>query len=208
MHDAAGVCEAERGRDLAADLGGATRMQRPVTTDHLRQRGAVDVLHDDEVRAVLGPPVEDPDDVRMRQVRGGLRLAAEPLDEAGIGRELGRQLLDGDGAIEGSVTGQVHLGHAAAGEPLVDLVAVSEDSLFLLSHGPASVECRSRQVVSCAVARSSLDRQGLVHDRLRDRPRGGPARRLADAGKVLDDDGDRHMSGFARRSGEGDHPTV
>ena len=95
--------------------------------DHVAQRPAVDVLHDDERRAVLLAPVEDADDVGVVQARGGLRLAPEPLDERGVARELGGEHLERDGAVELRVAGEVHVGHAAVRDLADDLVAVRED---------------------------------------------------------------------------------
>ena len=62
-----------------------------------------------------------------RQVGGRLCLAAEPFDEVGIGGELGEEHLDGDLAVEQQVAREEHVGHAAAPDPLVDLVAVVDD---------------------------------------------------------------------------------
>ena len=61
------------------------------------------------------------------EVRGGLRLAAEPLDEVGVGGELGEQHLDRHRPVEQAVAGEEHVGHAAAPDALLDLVAVVED---------------------------------------------------------------------------------
>src|ERR1043165_5511516 len=47
-----------------------------------------------EVRRPVPTPVVDADDVRMVQRRRGLRFAAEALDEARVGGELGEQHLD------------------------------------------------------------------------------------------------------------------
>src|SRR5690606_1969452 len=111
--------------------------------------------------------------------------AAEAFDEARVGGELGHQLLDRDRAVEAAVTGQVHLGHPAACEPLMDLVAVPEDPWFLLSHGAASVESPTRRIVSWA--RSARHPERLVQDGLGDGTGGRSAGGGADAGKVLDD---------------------
>ena len=65
-----------------------------------RERPAVDVLHDDEVRALVLAPVVDGDDVGVREVGGRLGLAAEALDERPVDGQLGEEHLEGDGPIE------------------------------------------------------------------------------------------------------------
>ena len=121
------VRERERGGDVGADLGGLAGVRAGRVADDVAQRAAVDVLHDDEVRAVLLAPVVDRDDVGVVQVGRGLRLAPEPLDERRVAGELGREHLERDRAVEQLVAGQVHLGHAAPGDARDDLVAVGED---------------------------------------------------------------------------------
>ena len=131
---AVAVGEAEGGGDVGGDLGGAVGVQPALVAQHLGQRVALDVLHHDEVGAVGLAPVEHADDVRVLQVGGRLRLAAEPLDEALVGRQGREQHLDRDRAVEQLVARQVHLGHAAAPEPPVELVPAVEDDLVLLRH--------------------------------------------------------------------------
>ncbi|MEI2816488.1 MAG: hypothetical protein V9E99_08545 [Microthrixaceae bacterium] len=127
VHDAALVGVAERSGDLEGHRGGALRVERSGLANHLGQRLALHVLHDDVVRAGLGAPVVHADDVGVRQVGRSLSLAAESLDEGRVGRELGEQHLHGDGPIERAVAGQEHICHAAASDTTVDLVAPAKD---------------------------------------------------------------------------------
>ena len=71
----------------------------------------------------------------MAQVGRRLRLAAEPLDEVGVGGELGEQHLDRHLAIEQQIARDEHVGHAAATDALVDLVAVVENDGVGGGHG-------------------------------------------------------------------------
>ena len=87
-----------------------------------REGPAVDVLHDDEVGAVVLAPVEHGDDVGVGQVGGGLGLPAEPLDEGLVDGELGEEHLEGDRPIELAVDGPIDLGHPAARDQMGDLV--------------------------------------------------------------------------------------
>ena len=89
VHDAVAVREGERVGDLRGDARGFDRGKPCVLVEHLAQGSARDVLHHDEVVAAVLAPVVDRDDVRVVQARGRLRLAAEPGDERGIGREPG-----------------------------------------------------------------------------------------------------------------------
>ena len=93
VHDAAAMRERERGRDLGGDLGRLVRVDRRFGPDQVAQRSALDVLHDDEVRARLLAPVVDRNDVRVVEVRGGLRFPPEPLDERRFARVLGEERL-------------------------------------------------------------------------------------------------------------------
>ena len=80
----------------------------------------------------------------MVEVGGGLRLAAEPLDEGRVGGELGEQHLDRDRTVEQQVAGEEHVGHAAAPDAALQLVALVEDSGVGLRH----VDPAYRPVVS------------------------------------------------------------
>ena len=120
---AVAVGEGQGGGHPGADAGDLTRRQRLGILEDGREGPAVDVLHDDEVRAVVLAPVEDGDDVGVGQVGGGLGLPAEPLDEGLVDGELGEEHLEGDRPIELAVDGPVDLSHAAAGDQMGDLVA-------------------------------------------------------------------------------------
>jgi hypothetical protein len=124
------VGEAECRGDLAGDLGGLFGRELLVGREDLGERSTLHLLHDDEVGALELAPVVDVDDVRVRQAGGRLRLTAEPLDEVGVGGELGEQHLDRDLAVEQEVARGEHVGHAAASDPFVDLVTVVDDRRF------------------------------------------------------------------------------
>ena len=149
VHDAVAVRERERGRDLGGDLGGLVRVDRRLGADEVAQRSAFDVLHHDEVRAVLLAPVVDRDDVGVVEVRGGLRLAAEALDERRLARVLGEQRLQRDRPVQQLVVREVDLGHPALRELALDLVAVRKDPAGQ-RHGGENPICRSS---GCRVAR-------------------------------------------------------
>ena len=127
VDDAVAVGEAEGGGDVGRDVGGALRQERAVAAQDVGQRAPVHVLHHHEVRAALTAEVEDADDVGVVEVGRRRGLAAEPLDEVRIGGVLGEQHLDRHRTVEQPVAGEEHVGHAAAPDAAVDLVAVVED---------------------------------------------------------------------------------
>ncbi len=75
------------------------------------ERLALEVRHDEEVRAVGFADVVDAADVRMIERSDRARLALEA--QIGIAGNLGREDLDRDAAIEPRVAGLVDLAHPA-----------------------------------------------------------------------------------------------
>ncbi len=121
-------------RDIGRDRGRPRRRERGLGADDRGQRLAVHVLHDDVIRAVGFAPVKDRDDVRVRQVRGGLCLPPETLDERVVRRQLREEHLQGDRAIEQQVMGQVDLGRPATCDLAAQLVAAVVDRRRGLGH--------------------------------------------------------------------------
>ena len=117
---------------VGADLGRPVGVHGAGRAQDGGQGPAVDELHDDEVGAVVLAPVEDGDDVRVGQVGGGLGLAAEPLHEGPVDRQLGEEDLQGHGPVEQPVVGPVDLGHPPAGHQVGQLVAAGQDAWGLI----------------------------------------------------------------------------
>ena len=127
MDDAVAVCVAERRENLTR-VGDRDRDRaRAARADQLLESAPLDVLHDDEVRAVGLAPVEDRDDVRVREPRCMCRLAAEALDELVVVRVAPVQHLDGHATAQLLVFSEVHVGHAAAAELPRDAIAPCEE---------------------------------------------------------------------------------
>ena len=61
-------------------------------------------------------------DVRRAQQRGGLGLANQPIAGFGVGVDVVGEKLQRDAAPEALVFGQIHLAHAAAAEPLENVI--------------------------------------------------------------------------------------
>ncbi len=123
VHDAVAVGEGKGRRDAGADLGDLVGRQLLRVAQDGRERASVDVLHHDEVDAVVLAPVEDGDDVGVGQVGGGLGLPAEPLHKGLVDGELGKEDLEGDRPIELAVYRPIDLGHPTAGDQVGQLVA-------------------------------------------------------------------------------------
>ena len=85
--------------------------------------------------------VEDGDHVGVVQLGGGLRLALEAGQEAGVRAVLGAQHLDGHVAAELGVVGAVDGGHAALADQLDQAVAAAQD-VSDVSHARAPSSAR------------------------------------------------------------------
>ena len=62
--------------------------------------------------------VENPADVRVNELGGGLRLAPEPLRHFRVAGEMRVQHLDDDAARQLRLLGNVDIGHSTAAEPM------------------------------------------------------------------------------------------
>ena len=134
------VREGQRRGHAGANGGDLAGREALGVAQHGGERPALDVLHDDEVRPVVLPPVEHRDDVRMGEVGGGLGLPPETLDERAVDRELGEEHLERHGALELAVHRPVDLGHAAAHDQMGQLVATRIDARCLdRFHGALSL---------------------------------------------------------------------
>ena len=134
VDDAVAVGEAEGGGDVGADVGGPVGVQRALGAEDLGQAAAVDVLHDDEVGAVRLAPVVDADDVGVVEVGGRLASRRNRSTNAGSVANSGNSTFTATGPVEQLVAGEEHLGHAAAAELPVQLVAAVEDGGTRVGH--------------------------------------------------------------------------
>ncbi len=96
---------------------------------------ALDALHGVEGDVAFLPDLEDRDDVGVVQPRGGLGLAAEPLQRLAVGRHVGGQDFQGHPTAEGDLLGLVDHAHAAAAElahdPVIAELAQERDGGLL-----------------------------------------------------------------------------
>ena len=133
MRDALPVRFVERVGDLDRNLQRLVEGQRPFL-EARGQRLAVEMRHDQIVRAIDAADVVDAADVRMVQGRDGASLALEAGSQIGIASDLTWQDLDRDRPIEARVACSVDLTHSAR----ADL-----DGHFIRAEACAGCECHS-----------------------------------------------------------------
>ena len=112
MRDALPMRLVERVGDLDRNLQRLVERQRPFL-EARGQRLAVEMRHDQVVRAIDAADVVDAADVGMVQGRDGASLALEAGSQIGIASDLTRQDLDRDRPIEARVACSVDLAHPA-----------------------------------------------------------------------------------------------
>jgi hypothetical protein len=118
----------ERARDLAGEPHRLRDPELLFREEPVAQRLAADERHDIPEKPVGRARVDQPEDVGMLQVGGGLDLLKEPLGADDRG-ELRAQHLEGDLAIVPLVVGQVDRRHTAGTELALDRVAIGERRL-------------------------------------------------------------------------------
>ncbi len=123
VDDAGGVGGVERFGDLAEQVEGAVRRQRPLAVEQRPQVAAGDQAHRHDQLAVDLARVVDGDDGGVVEPGGEPRLAQEALAEAVAVGELAGDHLQRHRPLEAEVGGAVDDPHPAAGEQLFDPVA-------------------------------------------------------------------------------------
>jgi hypothetical protein len=125
VDDAVRVRLAERVGDLARDAQRLVDRKLALAVELVAQRLAGDVRHHVVQQPVGLPRVEEWQDVRVLQPRGGADLGEEPL-AAERGTEVGVEHLDGDVALVAEIVREIDRGHPARAELALNAVAVSE----------------------------------------------------------------------------------
>ena len=121
VHDALVVRGPQRARDRERDLDRLARGQR-AAPEPVAQRLALEQLHGREHRAVRLAELVDRQDVRVREGGDGLGLALEAAERLRVVREVAREHLHGDVAVQPRVAGVEHDAHAALPDRGHDLV--------------------------------------------------------------------------------------
>ncbi len=126
VHEALAVRVVDRESGVAHERGERAR----AGALELGERDAVDELHRDRALA----RVVHRRDVRVRQLRGGERLAREPLARRGAQARAVGEHLERDAPAQFAVERLVHDAHAAAAELAHDLVAFEHDRAHELAR--------------------------------------------------------------------------
>ena len=124
VNDALFVGSAQRLGHLAHDRNHARRGEPPFLLEHGAQRGAVQVLHDEEDATVFDlAPVGDVADVRVADARGSPGLLTELAQHQRVLHQIAVQQLERDLAFDVDVFGQIDRAHAAFAQLLERAVA-------------------------------------------------------------------------------------
>jgi hypothetical protein len=119
VDDARVVRRLHASRDLDRQLERLVDAERPLV-ETILERVALDVFEDEIAPAVLLLEPVDAGDVRMVELRERLRFALEPLEPAGIRRQILRQRLDRDFTIETRIRREVDDAHPTTPDLAVD----------------------------------------------------------------------------------------
>jgi hypothetical protein len=121
VHDAAAVRLVERVGDFDSNAQSLVWRQR-LARQARGQGFAFQVLHHQEVHAVLAADIVENADVGVLQARDGPGLTLKPGAEIRIRTEVGGKDFDGDGALQPRVARLVDLAHAARAQCADDLI--------------------------------------------------------------------------------------
>ena len=136
MRDPLAVGLVQRVRDLNGRLESLIERQRALP-QAVGQRLALQVLHHQEVHAVLVPHVMEGADVGMVQAGDRLGFALESLLQLRVRRDMLGEDFDGDRAVQAGVAGLVHLAHAASPEGGDDRIRTKPNAGGQGHRGPA-----------------------------------------------------------------------
>ena len=121
MHDTLAVGGGESLRDLQAPVDGLP-LGDGRTVELPAQRFSLEELRNGVGHAVVGPELEDREDVRVREGRDGFGLALEPRERIRVRRQVPGKDFDRHLAIELRVARAVDLAHSPRTEWPEDLV--------------------------------------------------------------------------------------
>ena len=121
MNDAFTVCFFEGDRDLPGQAQRVVDLQGPAR-DSLRQRLALQILHDEKFDAVLAADIVERADMRMVESGNALRLTLEAFPKHRIDSQRRRQDFDRDDTLESRVARLVDLAHPTGAERRQDFI--------------------------------------------------------------------------------------
>ena len=146
VDDALPVRLVESVGDLDAEAERLIERQRALRQP-VRERLALEILHDEILDFALASDVVQRADVRMREGGDRLRLAFEPLARLGRRGQPARQHLDGDGPVEPGVERLVDLAHSSGADQAEDPIP-AEHGIGAKGHAIGIVRGRRRRLLS------------------------------------------------------------
>jgi hypothetical protein len=117
--------------DVAHGAARFVDRQRAVVVEAFGEVVAADVRHHEVHEAFRFVDAVDVDDVRMVELCGGFGLAQEARLDLAAERELRRQDLDGDDALQTFVFGAIDNAHPATADLAVQLVVLTQRALHV-----------------------------------------------------------------------------
>ncbi len=120
---------AQRPRHFLHQLRREARRERAGALHAIAQRLAVHEAHHEEHEVTVCLDEVNRHDIGMRQARGGARLLQEAVPFVGERREVRREQLDRDRAVERHITGEQHDPHTATAKLALDRIAAGEQLL-------------------------------------------------------------------------------
>lgn len=126
MHDAGGV----RGGDGIGNLNGDGQRlaQRRPARGEGAERPAFDAFHGDEIDARIVADLVDRDDIGVVERARRLRFADQASAPGCTIKSVGRENLEGDGAIEARIESLIDRAHAARAQPGLDFIVAQPSS--------------------------------------------------------------------------------
>ncbi len=174
VHDATAVRVGERATGLYPEARHLRQRERCAPVEQSPEAAPSQVLEDQVRLAVVLPPVEHRDDVRVGERCGGTSLRPEALQEARVVGERSVEQLHGHAPDQGDVVGEVDLSRRAPPDGREQPVAPGEHPPDLLGKGGAChpPQATGRLLPYWGPPRSPRSRAGA-----RNRPRPPPAPR-------------------------------
>ena len=144
VDDPPGVRRIEPPAQPYGDSHGALDLELLLVLDHLLQRRAAHVLHD-EKRRIANNEIEKPRDVVVCDRADRFRFLLEPVTELGIGDQLGLEQLHRDLDADRRVLGDEHLPHRADPEQRLEPVAPADHLANLVVAATQLLDQRVRK---------------------------------------------------------------
>ena len=134
MHHTVAVCKRQRRSNFARNVAGLSARELFLGTQNVGKRAPLYIFHCHEIGVAHPAPVVHRHNVGVVQVGSGLGLAAEALNECGVGGKFRKKYFDGNRAVEQNVASQKDVGHSTAPDALLNFIAIVHYRFVVASH--------------------------------------------------------------------------